>query len=83
MASHVSFSGKGLPVTDQPSLHVVAEISNDGRLVIGAWTYEVFTDPAEALAELADAHSAGLTEHRVYRLQPCRSLVSLPAVGAR
>jgi hypothetical protein len=70
-------------VTDQPPLHVVAEIKNDGRLVIGAWTSEVFTDLAEALAELADAHAAGLTGHRVYRLQPCRSLVSLPAGGTQ
>lgn len=46
-------------------LYVVAEIKNDGRLVIGAWTYEVFTDPREALAELADAHDAGLTGHQI------------------
>lgn len=68
---------------DQPPLHVVAEIKSDGRLDIGAWTNEVFADLADALGELADAHDAGLTGHRIYQLRPCRSLVFLPTGGTQ
>lgn len=65
---------------DQPT-YVVAEIRNDGRLVVGAWTCEVFSDLAEALAELADAHDAGLTGHQVYALKCCPALALVSHAG--
>lgn len=61
--------------------YIVAEVKDD-TLTLG-WTFEVFTDPAEALGELADAHEAGLTGRRIYRLEPCRTLAVLPAGSAR
>lgn len=48
--------------------YIVAEVK-DGAITLG-WTFEVFTDPAEALGELADAHGARLTGHQVYTLAP-------------
>jgi hypothetical protein len=78
-----SFRGpyrRGVTSHDQLS-YVVAEIENDGRLVIGAWTYEVFTELAEALAELADAHDAGLTGHQVYTLKRCPALALVSHAG--
>lgn len=48
-------------------VYIVAEL-DDGKIELG-WSFRVYDEVKEALAEVADAHAAGMTTYRAYRLE--------------